>query len=374
MSETIDTEFLFRLAGDKSAEGRSVLAKIITELFDNRGEALSDRERSLIFKILHGIIHEIEVSVRKNLSTQLASLPDVPPELVNNLANDNIDVAYPILTRSKVVRDIDLIDVIRLRTHEHQIAITLRDEISEEVSDALVETGHEGVIKSLLKNQNARISRATMEYLVEQSKRVDTYQEPLLHRHDLKEDLAKRMFMWVSAALRQHIVDRYAIDPQTIDHLLEQAALEESEKTVSTRRRMKGGAKKLAVALNDVEMVTPEILVEALSDGEVALFLALFAELTGLKRYLAARILFEAGGEGLAIACKAVGIGEIQFANIFSMSRKAKPNVAKTLRRDLRVVLDLYQQIPPGAARAVLRQWQLGSNYLAAIKGLQSDG
>ena len=37
-----------------------------------------------------------------------------------------------------------------------------------------------------------------MEYLVEQSKRVDTYQNPLLKRPDLEPDLAKRMYLWVS--------------------------------------------------------------------------------------------------------------------------------------------------------------------------------
>ena len=374
MSQPIDTDYLFQLARDKSAQGRSVLAGIISDLFDDQGDSLSDRERTLIFNILHGIIHDIEVSVRINLSSRLASRTDVPHDLLTQLANDEIDVAYPILTGSTVLRDIDLIDVIRLRTHEHQLALTLRNEISEEVSDALIETGQENIVESLLKNQNARISQSTMEYLVEQSRRVDTYQEPLLQRNDLKADLAKRMFMWVSAALRQHIIGRYGIDPETVDHLLEKAALEEIDKTVSDGGRGNRGAGKLAGAMLDEGMITPEALVAALADGEVSLFMAMFARLTGLNEYLSARMVFEAGGEGMAISCKALGFPQSQFVSIFKMSRKARPNRKRNTKKDLLTVLDLYERMTPEAAQAVLHRWQRGSDYLAAIRELELNG
>jgi uncharacterized protein (DUF2336 family) len=58
--------------------------------------------------------------------------------------------------------------VIKLRTEEHMLAVTMRQSVSEKVSDELVETNREPVIISLLKNTNAKISANTMEYLVEQ--------------------------------------------------------------------------------------------------------------------------------------------------------------------------------------------------------------
>ena len=234
----------------------------------------------------------------------------------------------------------------------------------------VVPRGVPSVVGSLLKNQNARISESTLEYLVEQSKRVNTYQEPLLQRNDLKETLAKRMFMWVSAALRQHIVGRYNIDPETVDFLLEQAALEEIDRTAATRDSTGGGAGKLAAALRNEGLVSPKMLVAALTDGEVPLFLAMFAELTGLNEYLSARIVFEAGGEGLAIACKAMDFPEFEFATIFKMSRKTRPNTMRNMKSDLLKVLDLYRHMTPDAARAVLNRWQRGSDYLAAIRAL----
>ena len=57
------------------------------------------------------------------------------------LANDDIEVAYPILAFNKVLQDADLIEVIRHRTLEHQLVIAIREDVSEAVSDALVRTG-----------------------------------------------------------------------------------------------------------------------------------------------------------------------------------------------------------------------------------------
>lgn len=83
------------------------------------------------------------------------------------------------------------------------MAVAIRQSVSEAVSDALVKQGTERVIRTLLQNDNARISDKTMEFLVEQSERVNSFQEPVLRRRELRPEMAKRMFLWVSAALRK---------------------------------------------------------------------------------------------------------------------------------------------------------------------------
>ena len=100
----------------------------------------------------------------------------------------------------------------------------MRKHVSEEVSDALVETGDTGVITSLLENDDAEISRTSMEYIVAESKRVDTFQNPLINRKDLPPDMTRKMYWWVSAAVRQHIVENFSVDPATIDDSIEGAA------------------------------------------------------------------------------------------------------------------------------------------------------
>ncbi len=368
--DRIDSEYLYRLARDKSVAGRMVLAETISDLFLQRGCTLTERERTLMFSILRQMIHDAEMSVRRIVSVPLADLDDAPRDLVQRLANDEIEVAYPILTKSTVLHDSDLIEVIQQRTLEYQLAIAIRQSVSEAISGALVQTGNESVISTLLENPNAKISGATMEYLVDEAKRINTLQEPILRRHDLDPRLAKRMFLWVSAALRQYILDNSGLRQTDIDDLLEKVTLEKVA-AVTSPDRPKPKSENLAAELDTSGKVTPDLLVRSLSEGEVGLFMAMFRRFTGLRELVVMRLVFEAGGEGLAIACKAVGIDKENFSSIFTLSRKARPGSDTTLTRDSRKVLDFYDRISADAARQVVRRWQRDVDYLAAIRELE---
>ena len=368
--DMFDSEYLYRLARDKSVAGRMVLAETISDLFLQRGCTLTERERTLMFSILRHMIHDAEMSVRRIVSVPLAELDDAPRDLVQRLANDEIEVAYPILTKSTVLHDTDLIEVIQQRTLEYQMAIAIRQSVSEAISGALVQTGNESVISTLLENPNAKISDATMEYLVDEAKRINTLQEPILRRHDLDPRLAKRMFLWVSAALRQYILDNSGLSQTDIDDLLEKVTLEEVA-AVTSPDRPKAKSENLAAELDTCGKVTPDLLVRSLSEGEVGLFMAMFRRFTGLRELLVTRLVFEAGGEGLAIACKAVGIDKENFSSIFALSRKARPGSDTTLKRDSRKVLDFYDRISEDAAKQVVRRWQRDVDYLAAIRELE---
>ena len=161
-----------------------------------------------------------------------------------------------------------------------------------------------------------------MAYLVDQSKRVDTYQNPLMKRPELEPELAKRMYWWVSAALRKHIVENFDVDPTELDDTLEDTVKQAIGKAAADRDKAQTPMD-LADRLAESDEITPRLLVQILRQGEVPLFEALFAKLTGLRLRLVRRMLFEPGGEALAIACKAVDIDKPTFASLFLLSRKA---------------------------------------------------
>lgn len=191
-SEELD--LLLQMARDKTSSGRQALMSAVSDLFFNEHSVLSDRERALMSDILRQIIHDVEMSVRRELADRLVTSGKAPHDLVMALANDDIEVAHPILLASDILHDTDLVEIIQHRTMQHQLTISMRKNLSENVTDALVETGNHDVIETMLKNTDAKVSKTTMEYLVEQAKRVDTYQNPLLRRPDLDPDLAKRMY------------------------------------------------------------------------------------------------------------------------------------------------------------------------------------
>ncbi len=367
MSE-IDGKHLLDLARDKSAERRQLLAETISDLFTGKERVLTDRERALMFDILRKMLHSAEMGVRRIVSEQLAELKDAPRDLVTMLANDEIEVAYFVLRESPVLREEDLIEIIQHRTMEHQLAIAVRENVPEEVSKALVETGDENVITTLLKNSGARISVVTMEYLVEESKRVDSFQEPILRREDLDPAFAKRMYMWVSAALRKYIVENFEVDQAALDELLENAARAHAPAADEGPRSKSDD---LAEEVERGGLGLTKTMIRALKDGEVFLFEAMFRRLTGLHTTLIKRILFEPGGEGLAVACKASDISTGDFTTIFSLSRMSRPALATMDHEGTQRILEFYSRLSPAAAREVVSRWRRDVDYQKAIREVE---
>jgi uncharacterized protein (DUF2336 family) len=358
-----DAEALLALARDRSAERRNLLSLTLVDLFRDGHSVLSDRERSIMTDILRRLVGEMETAVRATIAERLADSSNLPHALAVDLANDVIEVAWPVLSRSPVLDDLDLIEVILHRSLEHRLVIAQRGVVSESVADALVRTDEEDVIVALLTNSNARLSKATVAYLVEQSKRVDSFQEPLLHRAELTSDLARRMFTWVSAALRDHIIARFQLDPSIVDALLE-AALSQLLPTSNDLEA------ELIGEMDRAGMVAPALLLKALEAGQVRLYAAIVEKLTGIRRQLALRLLFEVAGEGLAVQCRAVDLAKADFIALYAIARKSRPVDVDRLREESQRLGQFYSTITSDAARAVVVRWRRNPEYLAALRAL----
>jgi uncharacterized protein (DUF2336 family) len=178
----LDTTELLRISRDKSVEGSKILAKSVSSLFMENDDDISDRERSLMLDILHRLVHDFEKSVRLVIADNLVEWPNIPQDLATFLANDDIEVAFPILSKSGVLKDENLIEIIRHRALEHQMAIAIRQSVSENVTSALVDEGNQQVITKLLENPSAMIAKTTLEFIVDEAQRVDSYREPVLRR------------------------------------------------------------------------------------------------------------------------------------------------------------------------------------------------
>ena len=365
----VNTAKLLELARGKSAAGRQFLAETIADMVNESDRKLNDREKALMYEILRHLVHETDKSVRQIVSSLIAEQADAPRELVNILANDDIEVAFPILTKSNILNDHDLMEVIRHRALEHQMAVALRNSITEEVSQSLVENGNENVIVTLLKNSGAEISHATMEYLVDESERIDAYQEPILRRDDLDPELAKKMIVWVSAALREFIISKFNLSRIAVDDILEQATHKGIKRI--RRHKMPSKADILASTMDKQNIITSESIVRTLEDGQVHLFISMFRQQTGLRNNLVTRILLESSGEGLSIACRAIGLSMEQFRTIFRLSGKARIGSEKTLDKDETVALKFYDEISSENAKKVVTYWRRDVDYLAAIRELE---
>ena len=366
----VNVRQLLALAHDKSVESRRTLLENISDLFISGEGRLSERERTLMAGIVGQLIHDVEMSVRRELAERLASEPNAPRELLVTLANDAIEIAHPILRQSGVLNDTDLIDIVKSRTQEHRLAVAMRSGLSAEVSQALIDTGDHDVIEALVNNHDAELSRRAMEYLVAESRQTDRFQHPLLRRPDLPIQLAHRMFWWVSAALREYIITHYKADPTTIDALIQETT-SKVQKGSETDRSTYREAEYIVSEIANKGQLDERFLLQCLRRGRIAAFTAALARMADIEISLSRHIIFDPGGEGLAVLCKASGIDRSVFSSIFLLTREARDGSRMTDPAQLNAMVKIYDHLSQKEAQGALRCWQLNADYLATVEQIR---
>jgi len=364
---------LVALAQDTTDAGRKALGENITDLFLSDENRLSDHERALMLDILGKLIRAVEADIRRQLSDKLADTEWAPHELITALANDSIEIARPILERSTVLQDADLIEVIRSRAREHRLAIAISRELSEDVSDAIVEVGaaEDDVLEALISNENATLSRAAMDYLVAESERRDGFQEPLLRREDIPPDLAYKMFWWVGAALREFIINDFEIEPHELGPILEDATAAGLEELGgAAKKSAQAAAERLSEEMGRSERLNISVLLSLLERGRIQAFMAGLAQLSGVSFDTVNRIVLDQGGEALALLCRVIEADRNQFTRMALLVKKV--NSVGPMRVDaVERLATLFDEVDAEKASIALYYWQKDSPLQNAVEELR---
>jgi len=373
LNTKIASKDLLMLAQEKSLSSRSELVENISDLFLSPEGRLNEHERALMNDVLLKLVSTVEKKVKKELSRRLASSDDVSPELAAKLANESIDIAGPMLTKSGVLKDEQLIEIVRNRTEEHRMAIAIRAHVSEDVSASLIENGGEDVVEALIRNDDAELSELSIKYLVAESKNVDRFQEPLLNRQDLPAELACRMYWWVSAALRRNIILNFNVDSTVIDDAIEIATktvLQDQGSIDSIMRTALNLARELA-RKGELNIL---FLRRCLRQEKINLFVAGLSEMTGLDVSIIWRAIRERTGESLAVVAKSLDIDRDSFASIFLLIIQSRSGGKARTTNLVNSILTLYDNIKVKNAKIAVRYWQRDFGYQDAIIEIRNAG
>jgi uncharacterized protein (DUF2336 family) len=350
-----DVKGLVELAQRRGQTDRSELFEKVAALFEERDATLCREERTLMNDILHSLVKKVEMAVRVKLAERLAEGQDAPADLISLLANDEIEVAHPILTSSDILTNKDLVGVVQHRTLQHQLAIAMRKNLSEQVSEALVETGNQHVIVTLISNSDAQISKKIMGFLVEESERIDRYQGPLLQRRDLPTHLAVKMYGWVSEALRHYIVKNFKVEISEVDGVLK-STVDELQAEVISEAHQPSPAESLVEKLHDENRLSPAFLLMTLRQGEINLFEIAFAKYVNLRLDLMRDLLYHRGAEGTAIACRAADMDLETFYIIFKLIDDAQDHGTTLDEIEEKVIGDMFRHTSADSAQILMRQ------------------
>jgi len=361
---------LLELAYKRALDGKGGLAASVAEMCLASKMDLTERELELAFEILRLLVDKVEVRIRRHIADYLAERTDVPRDLVQFLASDEITVAYPIILHSALLQDEDLLDIIVNRTKQHRQAIAIRPNISTRVTECLLEQDDPGVMTTLLCNETAEISETAMRKMVDKSIEFDTLREPLIHRREMTSDLAQKMYVWVGNSLRDYILANYQVDPNAVSDSVEHA-LSKDFGTNQLRDAASNAPMEEDIAAEIIgtspadrsgDSASGYALLRYLNLGDMPGFESAFASQLNLPLEAMSLILHEAGMETLATACKASGMEKEVFSQIICHLSGSLPAEAFRVTEDYTKAIDYFDQIDHTAAAAVLNRWRNSSS------------
>lgn len=167
------------------------MLRLVTDLFLAVSENLSGDQIALFGDVMGRLIEKLEPPALIELSGKLASLDNAPANVIARLSgHEDIEVSGPVLEKSNVVTDEVLAEVAMNKRLNILIAIASRVQISETVTDALVERGISEVAHKVIANPGAHISEIGFVKLIGLAKNDKTLAEAISMRQDLPPELS----------------------------------------------------------------------------------------------------------------------------------------------------------------------------------------
>lgn len=259
---------------------------------------LTDADREAAQKILRVLAHDAAELVRRAMAVTLKSSDLLPRDVARILAADVDSIALPVIGSSPVFSDEDLIEIVRAGSAARQVAIAARPTVSRDVSEVLSTDGCEQAVRTLASNDNADISENALGTVVDRFGQSPEVVAALAYRQVLPLDVTERLVALASDAVREHLITRHAVAPETAIRLAGYAR----ERATVDLIDQAGSSADLAVfvaQLNARKALTASLLLRALARGKMTLFEHGVAELSSTPHHRAWLMVHDAGPLGL---------------------------------------------------------------------------
>lgn len=350
----LDSKQLLQYAQDTTEMGRFRLANAVAQFFDEK--KLSKAEQALTSEIMLNLIRQAEIDLREALAERLSILSNVPSDVIVYLANDIISVARPILQRSPVLNDVDLIYIIASKGEDYWDSIAKREKMGAIVADRLIDTGNPKTILNLIDNQRVVLQKNCLKKLIKVSLKSEDLQAPLLRRPEIDGDLAVGLYTCASKYLRKEIAERFNLPPAVIESSLE-FLVEELSHEAKGSQQVTPEMVALAGRFGERDEISPDLMIKTLRRGQISFFIALFATKIRFTPEVVMKLIKKDGGKPFALACRSVGMMKSEFASIFLLSRGISTGDRIVDQRALAMALKYYDTIKEFDVKRIMNVW-----------------
>jgi len=259
---------------------------------------LTDEDREAAQKIMRVLANDAAELVRRALAVTLKSSDLLPRDVARILASDVDSIALPIIGSSPVFSDEDLIEIVRAGSAVRQVAIAARPTVSRDVADVLSSDGCETAVRTLASNDNADLSEKAMGNVVDRFGQTPEVVAALAYRQVLPLDITERLVALASDAVREHLITRHAVAPETAIRL-SSFARERATVDLIDQAGASADLATFVAQLNGRKALTASLLLRALARGKMTLFEHGVAELSSTPHPRAWLMVHDAGPLGL---------------------------------------------------------------------------
>ena len=218
---------LERLATEGSSTKQDELLDRVTDLFFMTTAQQNATETAIFGDFIERIAYVLELKSRARLAERMSEAYGAPHKLIVRLATDDIGVAQPILEKSPVLRDADLVCIAAKHGQDHLHAISSRAELSTAVTDMIVERADDCVLTHMARNKGAEFSPVGLERMSERAGINSDLFSALEVRTDIPQKILFEIKRNIAERLKAELAESsFEISGEDIDEIVEERASE----------------------------------------------------------------------------------------------------------------------------------------------------
>ncbi|MFK3693127.1 DUF2336 domain-containing protein [Agrobacterium tumefaciens] len=267
---------------------------------------LAPENRDAAYMTMTYLLDDPSPRVRLALAEALADAPDAPRAILVSLAEDQLEIACTVITRSPALSEADLVDIAARGESLTRSLIAARPGLARGVCAALAEVGDLPETVIMLENDQAFITPFSLRRIAERHGGDADVRDLLLRREELPADARHLLVRRISEALAGSSLVHAMIARQRAEGLFREA--EDSATILIASNVSSSELPSLVEHLRQRLELTPALLIHAVCSGRLEFFTAAMVNLSGLDDRKVRAILATGRPHALKALFQSVGL------------------------------------------------------------------
>ena len=318
------------LAEDPDVEVRKELAHKLGRLLPDISSDQQDKLSKMTLDILDTLARDQISDVRAIVSDEIKHARNVPKNVVRRLAMDaERAVSAPVIEYSPLLSDRDLLEIVALGIESGAMtSVARRKDLPEEVVDAIIESGDEEAIPTLLQNKSAKISDKTIDLIAVEAEGREEWHPPLIDRGNLPVRTVRRIASFVSAALFERLIQNNDVEESDVEEMrMEVRKRIDTDELLETQEdKARDKAMVRAEKLHKEGKLDESVVMKAVDLSDTHFTRYAMSHMSGLPSEIVAKMLGSGSGKAVTSLCWKSGMSMRAAVNLQRKVAKIQPN------------------------------------------------